>query len=124
MNYLVQELDDTLCERDKNIAAGAGHQAPREALEKIAKRLLFVDEVPSIRAALRLILGSGFDVRVAATVAEPSTKSRATYSIMPYCQTRRLANPVTGSPLSVSFGGSTRIVWPLVGPVTPALTVR
>jgi len=63
LRALIRELTEALDEQAKGIA--------RRAPQQLSKRLLFVDDEEGIRATLPVLLQQrGFDVRVAADVAE------------------------------------------------------
>ena len=70
LRALIRELTEALDEQ----TAKPGH---RFAQESLSKRLLFVDDEEGIRATLPLLLRArGFDVRVAANVAEALLEMR------------------------------------------------
>lgn len=74
LRELIEELNEALDENEKGSRGNLGHESDEisnSATVAISRRLLFVDDEPSIRLTLPAILQSnGFDVRVAASVEE------------------------------------------------------
>lgn len=68
---LVEQLNQALDENERGAGMIATPSATRETSSGTGKRLLFVDDEPSIRLTLPAILkNNGFEVRVASTVNE------------------------------------------------------
>lgn len=71
LRELVEQLNQALDESGQYAASASDAPATEAASAPISRRLLFVDDEPSIRLTLPVILQhNGFDVRVASTVSE------------------------------------------------------